>query len=237
MKCIVTNDDGIDAPGLDVLTEIVRRFGESVVVAPLNPQSGVGHRVTTRRPIPVERRAANRIAVDGTPADCVRIALKVIAPDADWVFAGINPGANLGSDVYNSGTVAAVREAALLGCSALAISQYIARDAAIDWEMTGHHAASVLPDLVKRPLPEAHFWNVNLPHPLTDRSPRPVVVCDMDPHPHRYVYREEGESLVYEGTIHERPRAPGCDVAVCFGGRVSATCLPVQVKGIVASAE
>ena len=140
----MTNDDGIDAPGLDALVQCVRRLGKVIVVAPQHAQSGIAHRVTTRDPIRVKRLGENRHSVDGTPADCARIALKVIAPDASWLISGINAGANLGSDVYNSGTIAAAREAAILGCRAVAVSQYIAKDQQVDWAITGDYACGVL---------------------------------------------------------------------------------------------
>ena len=229
-KCIVTNDDGIDAPGLSILTNIVRRFADPVVVAPFHVQSGVGHRVTTHRPIVLEKRAEDRYAIDGSPADCARIGLKAICPDAEWVFAGINPGANLGTDVYNSGTVAAAREAALLGSKALAISQYIARNETIDWSLTGHHAESAISEIMTRNLPENHFWNINLPHPILDTSPIDLIECEMDPFPHAYKYVGQENTLVYKGIIHDRPREKGADVDICFGGRISATCMPVRIR-------
>ena len=166
MKIILTNDDGIDAPGLETLANCVRNFGDLLIVAPAAAQSGIGHRITVRTPIRVDQIDTDVYRVEGTPADCSRIALKQLATDADMVIAGINPGANLGSDVYNSGTVAAAREAAILGCPAIAVSQYISKDQKIDWDITGQHAGPVLKMLINYRLPRAHFWNVNLPHPL-----------------------------------------------------------------------
>jgi len=224
---ILTNDDGVDAPGLQGLFERLQDFGRIIVAAPDGPCSGVGHQVTTRSPIEVIEVAANRYRIKGTPADCARIALKVLAPDAGWVIAGINRGANLGSDVYNSGTVAAAREAAILGFRSIAISQYVARDLSIDWGVTAAHAALVLKMLVKRPLAKGNFWNVNLPHPLDPESAPEYVFCELDTGPHNYVYRREGQSYLYEGTIHERPRQPGRDVDVCFSGKTAITLLKV----------
>ena len=107
------------------------------------PSPASAHRVTTRSALRVEQLDTDKFSVDGTPADCVRLALKKLAPDAAWLVAGINPGANLGSDVYNSGTVAAAREAAILGVRSIAISQYIARDHEVNWE---HHRTSCRAD-------------------------------------------------------------------------------------------
>ena len=112
MKIILTNDDGIEAPGLLALYEALPADYRLVVVAPENSCSGFGHQVTTHTAIAVRRIDSDRYGVKGTPADCSRLSLKVLAPGADWLIAGINAGANLGSDVYNSGTVAAAREAA-----------------------------------------------------------------------------------------------------------------------------
>ena len=227
MKIILTNDDGIDAPGLQALFSCLEGMGERIVVAPEQPQSGKGHSITIKGAIDVAEVGKNRFSVRGTPADCSRIALKAIAPDADWLIAGINPGANLGSDVYNSGTVAAAREATILGCRAVAISQYIAKDQKVDWQVTGSHAGTLLRMLLDRTLANSSFWNVNLPHPLTSESKPEYQFCEPDMNPHAYAFRPEGNSYVYEGTIHGRPRDAGKDVAVCFGGKVSISRLKI----------
>ena len=228
MKIVITNDDGIDAPGLDTLYRGVRQLGDIAVVAPLEPQSGMAHRVTVRDNIRFEPMGPVRFGINGTPADCARTALKHFVPDADWLISGINPGANLGSDVYNSGTVAAAREAAILGCRAIAISQYIARDQQIDWAVTLHHAAKVLRMLLDRNLAPGFFWNVNLPHPLSLDAEPGYAFCGLDTHPHRYTYHLQGNKLTYEGTIHERPRDAGKDVAVCFDEhKIAITCVAV----------
>lgn len=228
MKIVLTNDDGIEGPGLEMLHRCLQDVGQIVTVAPLQPQSGIAHRVTTRSPLQVEKIAQDRFSVGGTPADCVRIALKQIAPDTDWLVAGINPGANLGSDVYNSGTVAAAREAAILGCRAIAISQYIAKDCEVNWEITGLHAGSILKMIMAQDLPEAHYWNVNLPHPLEARTKLEYRFCGLDTHPHKYDFFIAGKEYNYRGSIHERPRKPGTDVAVCFDeGKIAITRLAV----------
>ncbi|MDJ0988062.1 MAG: 5'/3'-nucleotidase SurE [Desulfobacterales bacterium] len=229
MRIVITNDDGIDAPGLDTLHQCVRRLGNVVIVAPRQPQSGIAHRVTARDPIRFDQVGPDRFCIDGTPADCARIALKRLAPDAGWLIAGINPGANLGSDVYNSGTVAAAREAAILGCRAIAISQYIARDQKIDWAATAYHSLPVLRMLLDRDLMPGHFWNINLPHPLSKKAKVAHEFCGLDTHPHDYTYDQQGDTLVYRGIIHNRPRDAGKDVAVCFDeGKIAITRLAVD---------
>ena len=219
MKVILTNDDGIDAPGLETLQRCVQDEGKIVIVAPTQPQSGIAHKVTIRSPIQVNKLGLNRYSVGGTPADCSRIALKQLAPDAGWLIAGINPGANLGSDVYNSGTVAAAREAAILGCRSIAISQYVAKDQQVNWDITGYHAAPVLKMLMRKDIEPSYFWNVNLPHPLNNYAEIPVGFCGLDTNPHKYDFRKNEKEYIYNGSIHERPRNPGTDVAVCFDER------------------
>ncbi len=228
MKIVITNDDGVDAPGLDALYQCVRSLGDVVTVAPQQPQSGIAHQVTVSEPIGFQQLNSNRFSIDGTPADCARVALKRFVPDADWLISGINPGANLGSDVYNSGTVAAAREATILGYPAIAISQYIAKDQQIDWAVTGRHARPVLHMLLGRSLARGYFWNVNLPHPLNMDAKLDHQFCGLDTHPHRYTYHQQGDELIYQGTIHERPRDAGKDVAVCFDEhKIAITCLAV----------
>ena len=223
MKFLITNDDGIGAPGIERLEKIIRQFGIPVVVAPQQPQSGVGHRVTTGEPIAVRKDGNNSYALDGTPADCARIGLKDICSEADWLIAGINPGANLGSDIYQSGTAAAAREAAILGYPAIAISQYISKGNTVDWDSTAHHAEGILKELLSRRPDPGCFWNINLPHPHTVDQRVAHRFCDLDPNPHKYVYEKNSGVYQYVGSIHERPRDPDRDVAVCFGGSISVT--------------
>jgi 5'-nucleotidase len=232
LKIVITNDDGIDAPGLEALARCVRRLGDVVIVAPRQAQSGIAHRVTTHDPIRIHQLEPNRHSIDGTPADCARIALKVIAPQADWLISGINAGANLGSDVYNSGTVAAAREAAILGYPSIAVSQYIAKDQQVEWALSGEYACPVLQMLMNRDLAPGDFWNVNLPHPIRKNSKPAYEFCELDTHPHNYAYQQNGDQLTYRGTIHERPRDAGKDVAVCFDEkRIAITRLAVGTGG------
>ena len=124
MKFLLTNDDGIDAPGLEALRLAAITVGEPIVVAPAAPQSGVSHAVTWHEGVRIEPRGEHRFAIHGTPADCTRLGLLHLVPDAKWILSGINHGANLGADVYYSGTVAAVREGILHGWPGIAVSHY-----------------------------------------------------------------------------------------------------------------
>jgi 5'-nucleotidase len=161
--------------------------------------------------------------VDGTPADCVRVALHGLAADAAWVLAGINAGGNLGADVWHSGTVAAVREAVLHGRPGVALSQYRRRGLREDWVRAAGWAVPVLRDLLARTWTPGTFWNVNLPH-LEPGAPDPAVVfCRLDPMPLPLSFRREGDLFRYDGDYHRRRRESGTDVDVCFGGNIAVT--------------
>lgn len=227
MKIVLTNDDGFNEPGLIALAEQVNPMGEVIIVAPKNPQSIAGHRVTLKEPIPVQQISANEYIVNGSPADCTRLALKIFMPDAHWVIAGINPGANLGTDVYQSGTVAAAREAAILGSKAIAISQYIAPNQKIDWQITGHHVSRILSIIMKKKLESGSFWNINLPHPILDRSILEYEACDLDKNPHTFDFKLKGDQYRYSGVFHNRPRTQRRDVDICLSGKIAVSKLTI----------
>jgi 5'-nucleotidase len=220
---LLTNDDGWDAPGLQALRRATQGLGRCRVIAPLSPQSGCGHRVTTHGPITVTSCGTDQLAVAGTPADCVRLALHHLAPDSDWVLAGINSGGNLGTDVHHSGTVAAVREGALHGVPGIALSQYLARGRAFDWPRAERWARALISRLLAEPWEPGTFWNVNFPH-LAPEDPEPeVVFCPLDLSPLPLYYHVAGDEAVYAGDYQTRVRRPGSDVEVCFGGRIAVT--------------
>jgi 5'-nucleotidase len=224
---ILTNDDGVDAPGLAALDAAAEGLGRRRVIAPAGPWSGRGHAVTTHEPIRVTPRDGGRLAVEGTPADCVRLALHHLAPEAAWVLAGINAGGNLGADIHHSGTVAAAREAVLHGRPAIALSHYRARGRPIDWSVAARQAARVLRLLLDRPWTPGTFWNVNLPHPEPGGPEPEVVFCPVDPSPLPLSFRVDGDTAHYNGDYQGRARIPGADVAVCFGGRIAVSRIPL----------
>lgn len=224
MTLILTNDDGVDAPGIRSLLQAVSQLdNNAVIVAPQDHLSGCGHQVTTTKPIHVQQRSAVEYAIGGTPADCVRIALNHLIAAPRWVLSGINAGGNLGSDVYISGTVAAVREAALYRIPGIAISQYRQGGRAIDWDVSAQLATQVLLKLFSRFWEPGTFWNVNLPH-LASGAPVPdMVFCPPCTQPLPGNYRIEGDYFHYVGEYAKRQRNPGSDVEVCFSGRIAIT--------------
>lgn len=232
-RLLLTNDDGIEAPGLDALGQAVEGLGEATVMAPDGPRSGVGHQVTMAGALSLNEHHGTRFSLSGTPADCVRVGLLELAPDTDWVLAGINRGGNLGADVYSSGTVAAAREAALFARRAIAISQYVGAGREVDWQLTARRARRVLELLLARPTPPGTFFNVNLPHPEHERDDLEVVFCKVDTGPLDVRYRREGSALHYAGSYHQRPRQGGRDVDVCFSGRVAVSTLHLELGGVL----
>jgi len=223
MKLLLTNDDGIDAAGLEALFTAAVTLGDPVVVAPFDGHSGCGHQVTTGQGLRLDRRGAGRFAVSGTPGDCVRLGLHQVAADADWVLAGVNHGGNLGADIHHSGTVAAVREAALHGKPGVAVSQFIKKDLALDWPRAATWLAPVLRDLLARPHLRGSFWSINLPHLEPDAPDPEVVFCPLDPSPLPLAFRQEGDLWHYAGDYHKRKRQLGADVDICFRGKIAVT--------------
>ena len=224
MKLLLTNDDGINAPGLQALVAAAKQFGEPVVVAPAGPQSGVSHAVSENGVL-LEERGAARFAVFGTPADCARLGLLRAVPDARWVLSGINHGGNLGADVYYSGTVAAIREAVLHGWPGIALSHYHRDELSdYDWNRAADWTRRVLAELLARTVEPGLFYNVNLPHLGYGTAEPEIVFCNLDPHPLPLSYRhEEGGRHFYNGKYHERQRQRGGDVDVCFSGNIAVT--------------
>jgi 5'-nucleotidase len=165
MKILVSNDDGILAPGLALLAEVCQAVGQVTVVAPDREQSGTSHSLTMHRPLRPARRPDGSFQVDGTPTDCVLLALGVLMPDApDFIFSGVNHGPNMGEDVLYSGTVAAAMEGVTLGVPSVAIS-FAGPASDLD---TLHSYRDMLARLVRRVVqvgtfPKETLLNINLP--------------------------------------------------------------------------
>lgn len=225
MRFLLSNDDGIEAPGLAALERATPGEERPLVVAPRVEQSGKSHSVTTDRPLTLEPFGERRWAVDGTPADCVRVALHEFPGEFDYVLAGINSGGNLGADVFHSGTVAAIREAALHGLPGIAVSHYRNRKlTAEDWVRAAEWVRPIVEDLLARKGGGQDLWSINLPCLTPGASMPEVVECDLDLSPHDLKFRPHDEGkLQYSGSYTQRPRKAGTDVDVCFGGRVSVT--------------
>ena len=226
MTLILTNDDGIDAPGIRALKKAVNGK-DFIIAAPKDHLSGCGHQVTTTQAIHVQRRSGCEYAIAGTPADCVRISITHICQNIKFVISGINAGGNMGVDAYISGTVAAVREAAIHGIPGIAVSHYRKGKLNVDWDVAAQWTAKVLADLLNRELQPGTFWNVNLPHLLPGEPDPEVVFCQPCTKPLPINYRIEGNEFYYVGEYALRDRTIGSDVDVCFSGKIAVTQLTV----------
>lgn len=161
---LVTNDDGYRSPGIVALADALAPLGDVIVVAPTEEASAIGHALTLRRPLRLEELRPGVYGVDGTPTDCVNIAITQVLSGAlpDLVVSGINKGWNLGDDVTYSGTVAGALEAALLGIPGLAVSLARTRGE-YDFSYSAQAAAVVAAAMFKKPLPSWTFLNMNVP--------------------------------------------------------------------------
>lgn len=200
---LVTNDDGYRSEGIQALARAVEPLGKVVIVAPIDEASAIGHALTLKRPLRLEAIAEQAYAVDGTPTDCVNIAVtQVLGRLPDLVLSGINKGYNLGDDVTYSGTVAGALEAALLGVPGIAVSLRPTRGE-YDFSHAARAAAMIAQALVERPLPPRTFLNVNVPKgPIrgfratvqATRNHITSVARREDPKGRPYFWIEEGQN-------------------------------------------
>jgi len=207
---LVTNDDGYRSEGIHALADALRAIGDVTVVAPVEEASAIGHALTLRHPLRLETIRDRTFAVDGTPTDCVNIAIaQVFKTLPDLVVSGINKGWNLGDDVTYSGTVAGALEGALLGIPAIAVSLKATRG---DYDFShAARAAAVWADaILRRPLPARTFLNINVPKGLpkgyrvtvqAKRNHVTSVAERHDPKRRAYYWIEEGQN---EWEPHDR---------------------------------
>jgi 5'-nucleotidase len=162
-RILITNDDGYRSDGLRALAEAVASIGEVTVVAPYTEASAIGHALTLRHPLRLEHISDHVYAVDGTPTDCINVAIaQVLKALPDLVLSGINKGWNLGDDVTYSGTVAGALEGALLGIPSIAVSIRHSRSS-YDFSHAAHAAAALAEAMLRQPLPARNFLNINVP--------------------------------------------------------------------------
>ena len=203
MLILITNDDGYRSDGLMALAEAAKRIGDVVVVAPVDEASAIGHALTLKRPLRLESIGAGVFAVDGTPTDCVNVAVaQVFKGLPDLVVSGINKGWNLGDDITYSGTVAGALEAALLGIPSLSVSLRQTRGE-YDFSFAARAAAVIAEAMRERPLPPRTFLNLNVPkgqpkgYRVTVQAKRNHVTSVAerhDPKGRPYFWIEEGQN-------------------------------------------
>ncbi len=237
MRILLTNDDGIHAPGLEVLEAIAQQFSDDVwIVAPAEEQSGAGHSLTLSRPVRLRQHGPRRFAVSGTPTDAVMMALRKVLPGKpDLLLSGVNRGANLGDDVTYSGTVSAAIEGALAGIRSIGLSQVYAKEGMGDdvpFAAAAAWGAKVIAPLLEAPLAPRTLVNVNFP-PLAPDAVKGIRVV-------RQGFHDYARGSVVEGTdprgyqyywfgLHGIEHTPGhaTDLEAIQDGYVSVT--PLQL--------
>ena len=232
MRILVSNDDGYLAPGLRCLVDSLASLGEVIVVAPDRDRSGASNSLTLRAPIRTRTADNGFICVDGTPTDCVHLAVTgLLDPEPDIVVSGINAGSNLGDDVIYSGTVAAAMEGRLLGLTAIAVS--LASPHCRHFETAATVASRLVERLVERPLDSNVILNVNVPDVAIDalrgfratrlghRHRAEPVIRMTDP---------RGEPMYWVGPSGaEQDAGPDTDFEALRSGYVSVTPLHVDL--------
>ena len=204
---LISNDDGIHSEGIKAIARTLKRVGDVIVVAPDREHSAVSHSLTLHRPLRVERHGPNAYAVDGTPTDCINIAVNgILKKRPDLVVSGINKGGNLGDDVTYSGTVSAAMEGTLLGIPSFAIS-LVSRDN-FDFKSAAGFAARLARFILRNKLPKDTLLNVNVPegsdikgYRITRQGKRvygDAVIEKIDPRGKKY-YWIGGDILRCEG--------------------------------------
>jgi len=209
-RILVTNDDGYRSEGIHALARALRAVGEVTIVAPTTEASAIGHALTLRHPLRLDRIEDRVFAVEGTPTDCVNVAVThVFKGLPDLVVSGINKGWNLGDDITYSGTVAGALEGALLGIPAMAVSLRQTRGD-YDFSYAARAAATLAETMLRRPLAARTFLNINVPkgqpqgYRVTVQAKRNHVTSVSerhDPKGRPYYWIEEGQN---EWEPHDR---------------------------------
>lgn len=237
MRVLITNDDGIDAPGLATLVEAVRGaawLDEWVVVAPAEAQSAMSHSITLHRPVHVERRDlawGTGWAAAGRPADCVKLALSGVLPGVDGgfdlVLSGMNAGANIGINVLYSGTVGAAREASFAGVPSIALSLHLKDRDATDWARAGVLAGEAVARLVAGPMRGDTVLNLNVPWLDHGRETKPLVTVPVSRSSlvTEFALEPEGEGqrggYRVKNSLTFEELEPGTDVSCLFDGHLT----------------
>ena len=233
MNIMVTNDDGITAPGIIALAAALRQLGRVAVVAPDREQSAVSHAITLHHPLRAEQRGDDSYAVSGTPTDCVNLGIhNLLDFRPDLVVSGINRGGNMGDDITYSGTVSAAMEATLMGIPAVAVSLATVGEGS-HYDAAALFIRGVVTRIVSEGLPPDTFLNVNVPDLPQERLKPPVItrqgkkryggaiVDKIDP---------RGKQYYWIGSIEPTYEdAEGTDFAAVSRGHISITPLHLDL--------
>lgn len=233
LRILVTNDDGIHAPGLKILENIAREISDDVwVVAPEREQSGTGHSLTLHAPVRAIRMEEKRYHITGTPTDCVILASRAILPEGkkfDLLLSGVNRGWNVAEDVTYSGTIAAAMEGTLVGIPSIAFSQAFSFKANAEprWDVAEKHGADLIRSILDAGVAPNTLINVNFPDRAVSRVKAPTV-CPQGVRPisGRIAERRDPRGRPYywiEFQDRDKHLPPGSDVAKLHAGHITLT--------------
>jgi len=238
-RVLISNDDGIHAPGLKVVERVAKKlFKEVWVVAPETEQSAASHSLTIRQPLRIRKLGTRRYAVDGTPTDSVLLGVQEAMRDCppDLVLSGINRGGNLGEDVTYSGTVAAAMEGTLLGLPSVALSQHYLDRQKVSWKTAEYWTGKVLRQLVKLDWPRGVLMNVNFPDVPADdvtgieyvRQGRRKIGGDLKPG-----MDPRGDPYFWIGAQRDEEKfRPGTDLEAVGRGAIAVTPLTIDMTHV-----
>jgi 5'-nucleotidase len=231
---LISNDDGIQARGIQILSRTIQEWADVVVVAPEHEQSAASHSLTLHRPLRIRRVKKDHYAVNGTPTDCVTLAIhQILDRRPDLVISGINRGANLGDDVHYSGTVSAAMEGAILNIPSVAVSLAVFGDARCHYVTAAEIALRFCKKISRLQLPKRALFNINVPNvPAKDlegvevttlgkRNYGDIIVEKTDPHGHQYYWIGGNQTEFYD--------LKGSDCKVISQNKVSITPLKTDL--------
>ena len=240
MRILITNDDGIHAPGLEVCETIARALSDDVwIVAPESDQSGVSHSLSLNDPIRLREVAPKHFALKGTPTDCVIMGVRHIMKDnpPDLVLSGVNRGQNVAEDVTYSGTIAGAMEGTTLGVKSFALSQGYGLETrqTPHWETAVHHGPKVIRKVLEAGVPPGVLVNVNFPDCPPDqvKGMASTVQGKRDQDLLRIEGRQDGRGNPYYWLVFARKERPkprdGTDLSAMLGKRISVTALRLDL--------
>jgi 5'-nucleotidase len=238
MRILITNDDGIHAPGLAALERIAAAISDDVwVVAPEQDQSGLSHSLSLNDPLRLRTIAPKRYALRGTPSDCVIMAVrKLLGGKPDLILSGVNSGSNVADDITYSGTIAGAIEGTLLGVPSVALSQaytYEDNERVVPWATAEAHAPGIIRKLLAFGFPPAVLYNLNFPNRAAADCGKVVVTAQGKlTHGLHVDERRDGRNLPYFWLTYRRekaPFAPGSDDGALEAGMISVTPLRLDM--------
>ena len=237
MRILLTNDDSIHDEGLAVLERIARQLSNDVwTVAPQTDQSGIAHAMTLNHPLRARSCGERRFSVDGTPTDCVIMAIRQLMPEPpDLVLSGVNSGLNIGDFVNYSGTVAGAMEGMLLGAKSIALSQAYNFDGErkVPWQTAETHGPDVLAKLIDLEFPEGTFINVNFPSCEPEEvSGLEIVRQGKFVHSLHIEERHDGRSFPYYWMRFKRElpsHQPGTDIQAIDANKITVSPLKMDL--------